>query len=196
MKTKNSLLMAALMICGLVCVSNVNAQTKPAGDGTIELKLVLHPVQSITVNNGNDGADVKLEYKDLSDYLSGSERTSVEVPNQLTVFSTGKFTIQAKATNFGVVDGVEEAPKIGTIQLQSRSNGDNYSGSFITLGEGDKLLYSNNEGTTGTSGLNIDVTYSGATANAYLNEKYFKKTTGVSQTTTFQSTITYSLYVD
>lgn len=195
MRTKNFFLIAALIICGLVCVNSVKAQ---AGEGNIKLKLVLNPVQSIVVNNGNDGADVKLEYKNLTDYLSGSGTTSVEVQNQLTVFSTGKFTVNAKATTFTATDGTTEAiPGIGTIQLQARSSGGAYSGDYITLATGEELLYSNSKGTTATSGLGIDVTYSGATANAYLNEEYFKKTAeGVSQVTTFESTITYSLYVN
>ena len=195
MRTKNFLSIAALMICGLVCVNSVKGQTA-ADAGDIKLNLVLHPVQSIVVNPGNVGNDVTLKYVNLTDYDQTTSSNSVEVPNQLTVFSTGKFTVKAKATNFMVNDGTTEAtPGIGTINLQARANGGTYD-EHISLQTDDQLLYSNEKGTTSTSGLGIDVTYSGAVNNAYLNEQFFKKTDGVSGVTTFESTITYSLYVN
>lgn len=196
MRTKNFFLVAAFIICGLVCVNSVKGQTAPAGTGDIKLNLVLHPVQSIVVNPGNVGDVVQLEYKNLNDYKQTTSSNSVEVQNQLTVFSTGKFTVSAKAADFIVNEGTTQAiPGIGTINLQARSNGGDYD-KYISLKKEEQLLYSNDKGTTGTSGLGIDVTYSGAVENAYLNEQFFKKADGVSGVTTFESTITYSLYVN
>jgi hypothetical protein len=57
MRTKNILSIAALIICGLVCVNSVKAQT--SDDVTVSIKF--KPIQSIVVNAA-DQKTVNLVY--------------------------------------------------------------------------------------------------------------------------------------
>jgi hypothetical protein len=54
MRTKNILSIAALIICGLVCVNSVKAEVPPtqtSDEVTVNIKF--KPIQSIVVNSGS-----------------------------------------------------------------------------------------------------------------------------------------------
>ena len=96
MKTKKFFSVAALIICGMVCVSSANANTSSGGTSptsepvTVNIKFT--PIQSITVNP--DQTTVDLEYKTVTDYANG---VSEKRKDHLTVFSTGGFVVSVKS---------------------------------------------------------------------------------------------------
>ncbi len=64
MRTKNILSIAALIICGLVCVNSVKAEVPPTQTSDqVTVNIKFKPVQSIVVNNGQK--TVNLEYYTL-----------------------------------------------------------------------------------------------------------------------------------
>jgi hypothetical protein len=185
MRTKKFFLVALLVTIGLVSVNSAKAQGNPTDH--VALKLILNPVQSITVNPAQK--DVTLEYKGLDDYATTTGNNSKFLANHLTVFSTSKFSVEATAPAFADVENAASKPPISSITLQAKGQ------NAISLGETSTTpLYSSENGSTTTEGTKIDVTYSGATVNSYLNSDYFKKTSeGASEVTTFTTTVTYTL---
>lgn len=87
MRTKNILSIAALIICGLVCVNSVKAQTKTCDNVTVNIKF--RPIQSIVVNTAQETVD--LLYSSTTDYANG---VFAEMLDHLEIFSTGGFEVK------------------------------------------------------------------------------------------------------
>ena len=89
MKTKKFFSVAALIICGMVCVSSANANTSSGGTSptsepvTVNIKFT--PIQSITVNP--DQTTVDLEYKTVTDYAMEFRRKKITLPCSVPVAS-------------------------------------------------------------------------------------------------------------
>lgn len=103
MKTKNFLLAAVLLISGLLSVNGVFAET-PVSESklndNVTLNIVLHPIQTITVNA--DQKTVNIEYSSKDNYKNG---VSVTKDDHLEVFSTGAFQIKANTNGNFMNDG-------------------------------------------------------------------------------------------
>lgn len=89
MKTKNVLVAAVILISSVLSVSGVFAQNESSRTATVNLKITLNPIQTITVNPAN--TDVNIEYKTIEDYSKGK---STPQEDHLVVFSTGGFQVK------------------------------------------------------------------------------------------------------
>lgn len=95
MRTSNFFSIAALVICGMVCVNSVKGEGSGATSNPVTVNLKFKPVQSIVVNPGQETVD--LVYATKEDYLNG---VSKKMEDHLTVFSTGGgFVVSVKAEN-------------------------------------------------------------------------------------------------
>ena len=90
MRTSNFFSIAALVICGMVCVNSVKAQE--SDNVTVNIKFV--PIQSIVVNPVPETVDLVYATKD--DYNNGVSKT---IADHLIVFSTGGFVVSVNAEN-------------------------------------------------------------------------------------------------
>ena len=73
MRTSNFFSIAALVICGMVCVNSVKAEGTPTNSDqvTVKVNLKFKPVQSIVVNPVPETVDVDLVYATKEDYRVG-----------------------------------------------------------------------------------------------------------------------------
>lgn len=92
MRTSNFFSIAALVICGMVCVNSVKAEGTPTNSNQVTVNLKFKPVQSIVVNS--DSKIVDLEYITEEDYNKGVFKT---ITDHLIVFSTGGFVVSVEA---------------------------------------------------------------------------------------------------
>jgi hypothetical protein len=165
MRTKNILSIAALIICGLVCVNSVKAQTS---DVTVSIKLT--PIQSIVVNSAQKTVD--LVYAREDDYAYG---VSAEMPDHLEVFSTGGFEVKVSADG----DFTRKETGGGTISAEHvkviATRGTSTEIGSVALSTNPATLIT---ATEGGRALKYNVTYDNtAGANdAYINE--YKKADG------------------
>lgn len=90
MKTSKFLSIAALILCGLVNVANVNANTggTSAKSEPVTVNIKFKPIQSIVVNSAQKTVD--LLYGTKEDYANG---VSKKLDDHLEVFSTGGFVV-------------------------------------------------------------------------------------------------------
>lgn len=95
MRTSNFFSTAALVICGMVCVTSVKGEEGSGATSnpvTVNIKFV--PIQSIVVNPVPETVDLVYATKD--NYNEGVSKT---IADHLTVFSTGGFVVSVKAEN-------------------------------------------------------------------------------------------------
>ena len=90
MRTSNFFSIAAFIICGMVCVNSVKAQSD-----NVTVNLKFKPVQSISVNTTQK--EVNFVYESEADYLNGV--TLATHAKHLKVFSTGGFEVKVNASN-------------------------------------------------------------------------------------------------
>lgn len=186
MRTKNILSIAALIICGLVCVNSVKAQK--TDDVTVRIKF--QPVQSIVVNSAADHQIVDLVYKDKTDYANG---VTVDRDDHLEVFSTGGFIVTVNTNG----DFTRTAGTGGTIPA-----GDVFVsatlGTYTSIGTpaapaglttGGKTLITADEGGTA---LKYNVTYdnTAGASNVYINNYIYDKSESES---VYTATVTYTI---
>lgn len=149
MKTGNILSIAALIICGMVCVNSAKAQDAGTKSDQVTVNIKFKPVQSIVVTPGEKTVD--LVYAKREDYETG---VSKELKDHLTVFSTGGFQVNVKSngnflkTGGATADFIESShlkitaalgtdTEIGSFKPQNLSTTDQY---IITATEGGKEL--------------------------------------------------------
>lgn len=192
---KKIILFAAILFSA---VSLVNAQGKSDyghsqgdnGNGgavnssseTVNLTVNLHAVQSITV-----GGPVVIDYKSAADYANGA--SSAVQKNHLSVVSAGGFVIRVSAPNL-TNDGsdVIEASSIKVIAKASeKTEGVVANDAGVSLNDATSTLISSTKG-----GVNktFDVTYTGDSNNAYVNN--YNAEGSQSYTTTVTYTIAAS----
>jgi hypothetical protein len=94
MRTSNFFSIAALVICGMVCVNSVKAEGTPTNSDQVTVNIKFQPIQSIVVNPVPETVD--LVYATKEDYNNGVYKT---IADHLTVFSTGGFVVSVKADN-------------------------------------------------------------------------------------------------
>ncbi len=104
MRTRNFFSIAALVICGMVCVTNVKGEGSGATSNPVTVNLKFKPVQSIVVNPDQETVDLVYAKKD--DYRDGVSKI---MEDHLTVFSTGGFvvSVEALSENFMRIGGTE-----------------------------------------------------------------------------------------
>ncbi|WP_294079443.1 hypothetical protein [Proteiniphilum sp. UBA5384] len=193
MKTKNFLLIAAFIICGLVCVNSVNGQTPPtqtADEVTVNIRF--KQIQSIVVNPAEEHQTVNLDYFTLQNYQEG---VSVTKNDHLTVFSSGGFQVKVKAESPAFTRmGGSETIQLSDMVIQA-SNG---SGNDKTYGDGGLPLVNLSTGeqsligsSTGGGNLNFNITYDNTVAG---NEfKYINNHVRPEETSVYTATVTYSI---
>lgn len=189
MRTKNILSIAALIICGLVCVNSVKAEVPPtqtSDEVTVNIKF--KPVQSIVVNNGQK--TVNLEYYTLQNYQEG---VSVTMNDHLEVFSSGGFQVEVKTNGDFTREEDNETILASEVKVQAApSNGNTED--FGSGGLPQVSLSSNEQPLIGadTGGyFKFNVTYNNTDAGkdfAYLNKHVRPEEISV-----YKATVTYSI---
>jgi len=179
MRTKNILSIAALIICGLVCVNSVKAQTS---DVTVNIKF--QPIQSIVVNSAQKTVD--LVYKDENDYANG---VSAEMLNHLEVFSTGGFIVTAN-TDGDFTRTADSSIPAANVKVKATNGTGTNNGTFteVALSTAPTTLIT---ATEGGRALKYNVTYdnTAGASDAYIN-KYKKADETVS---VYTAKVTYTI---
>src|SRR5690554_35420 len=183
MKTKNILVLAALIFSSILNVNGLFAQTTT---DNVTLNIVLNPIQSIVVNPATDHKTVDLVYSTMKDYNDGVSKTKKK---HLTVFSTGGFEVKVSSEEFSPSEAGRKinASDVTVIATNVEGNNvDNTATSAVPLGlTGGTLIAS----TEGGRDLEYNVTYNNELGNndAYLN-LYDKD-----KDNTFTTTVTYTI---
>lgn len=189
MRTKNILSIAALIICGLVCVNSVKAEvppTQPSDQVTVNIKF--KPIQSIVVNSVQK--TVNLEYYALQNYQEG---VFVTMNDHLEVFSSGGFQVEVKTNgDFTREGGNETIPASEVIVQAAPGTGNN--GNFGSGGLPQVSLTSNEQpliGATTGGYFKFNVTYDNRDAGG--NFAYLNKHVRPEETSVYKATVTYSI---
>lgn len=155
---KKFILFAAVLFSA---VTMVNAQTSTSNEGKVELTVNLHAVQSITV-----GGPVVIDYNSAADYANGA--SSAVQKNHLSVVSAGGFVIRVSAPDLeNEGSDIIEASSIKVIAKASeKTEGVVPNDTGVSLNDGTSTLISSNNGGVGKT---FDVTYTGDSNNAYIN---------------------------
>lgn len=191
MRTNNFFSIAALVICGLVCFSNVKAST-PAGGTSIAtsdpvtVNIKFKPIQSIVVNSSQKTVD--LEYITKDDYANG---VSVTKDDHLEVFSTGGFIVSVASNGDFMESDNAETSKIDAaeVTIVAKNGSETNNGQFeqVTLSTAPTQLISSN---TGGTKLNYSITYNN---QAGANNKYINKYMHNDVETVYTAEVTYTI---
>lgn len=181
MRTKNILSIAALIICGLVCVNSVKAQTQTSDNVTVNIKFT--PIQSIVVNPAAHHQTVDLVYATKDDYAYG---VTAERNNHLEIFSTGGFEVKVST------DGDFTRTAGGTIDADDvtvTASTDNETFTGVALSTNPATLITATEGGTA---LKYNVTYDNTAGadNVYINNYIYNESESVS---VYTATVTYTI---
>lgn len=190
MKTKKFFSVAALIICGMVCVSSANANTSSGGTSArsepVTVNIKFTPIQSITVNP--DQSKVNLEYNSVNDYELG---VSQKKENHLTVFSTGGFVVSVKSDGNFKKQGGSGASSIDAsdVRIEAERGSETELGNFtsVTLSESEKALITSAKG---GNKLNYNITYNN---KAGANYKYIDMYFDDDATSVYTATVTYTI---
>jgi hypothetical protein len=112
MKTKNFLIAIVLVLGVMFNVNSVKA-AGPLTSDNVTLKITLNHVQTIMVKH----KEVNFDYASTDKYSAG---VSQELADHIEVNSTGKFTVQVKATDFTGPEGTIPAKDV-TIKAEAGS---------------------------------------------------------------------------
>jgi hypothetical protein len=183
MRTKNILSIAALIICGLVCVNSVKAQTQTSDNVTVNIKF--KPIQSIVVNSAQK--TVNLVYATKNNYANG---VFAEMLDHLEVFSTGGFEVKV-STDGDFTRTADDFISAADVILKATRGTDTSIGSFknVKLSTTPNVLITANKG---GRALKYNVTYDNtAGANdAYINKYIYNESESVS---VYTATVTYTI---
>ena len=213
MKTKNFLFTAVLTFGAILFATNVSAQEVTfgtteitAGTGTVgnvELVLKLQDFQELNVNAATSKVEFTFDSKD--DYRNTELKPAVaKATDQLTVFSTKKFNINVKATQFKNL--TENLPldvlKYFTVQATNNASTDastDVLGSkvilFNTTETAVNLFAESQSKTKNAAGYTIDIEYSLTDPSAILNTIGDLTTeTAYGTEDVYTSTVTYTIF--
>lgn len=145
---------------------NVNAQSN---SDVVKLNIILHPVQTITVNSSQRSVD--LNYITEEDYENGVTAT---IDDHLSVTSSGGFQVNVASNDdkFSSSFNTEGIPA-GDVSINafngSENNLDNIFGNVILSTKPESLITSS----TGGRDLKYSVTYdnSAGSSDRYINKK-------------------------
>ncbi|KIC63442.1 hypothetical protein [Chryseobacterium taiwanense] len=177
-------ILASFAFLGFATVSAQNIVT---------LNVKLKPVQTLVVNPAQTTVD--LVYDSKAKYAAG---VSSEQDNHLTVYSTGGFEVKvqaAGATMSTTVNGTTKSIDTNSIKVLAAAAGTNALGS-ATYAPAVALSNTNASLLTSTSGgvnKNIKVTYSGASADTYV-DNYIADSTNSGAETVYTTTVTYTIF--
>ena len=179
---KNVLVLVLIIISCVLNIKEVKAEG-PLKSATVNLNIVLNPIQTISVTATQNVVDIN--YKTIDDYETG---VSVTQKDHLNVFSTGGFTVSVEPDgNLSNGDGKEiEASDVILFAENGTGNDvENTISGAIALGKEKTLISSD----TGGRNLMYNVTYNNRTEtkDKYIN---YYKNNGVN---TFKASITYTI---
>lgn len=191
MRTSNFFSIAALVICGMVCVNSVKAEGTPTNSDQVTVNLKFKPVQSISVNPTQKV--VNFVYDSEEDYLNGV--TSVTHVKHLKVFSTGGFEVKVKADNENFTsENTNLTIPVNHVSVTATASAGNpieeYTFETQPLGVAEKTIIQSSKG--GTE-LEFDVEYdnTGDSNGAYING--YNSEHVADGATVFTTTVTYSI---
>lgn len=180
MRTKNILSIAALIICGLVCVNSVKAQVSD----NVKVNIKFKPIQSIVVNSAQKTVDLVYATKD--NYANG---VSAEMLDHLEVFSTGGFIVTANTDGDFTRTGGGTIPANNVTVIATHGTSTTI-GTFTNVGlsTAPTTLITADEGGTA---LNYNVTYdnTAGASNVYINNYIH----GDSPESIYTATVTYTI---
>jgi hypothetical protein len=184
MRTKNILSIAALIICGLVCVNSVKAQTQTSDNVTVNIKF--KPIQSIVVNPAADHQTVDLVYATKNDYANG---VTAKRNNHLEIFSTGGFIVTAN-TDGDFTRTADRFISAADVKVIATNGAGTNNGKFteVALSTTPKTLIT---ATKGGRALKYNVTYdnTAGASDAYINK--YKKADGTESV--YTATVIYTI---
>jgi|SRR5690554_2284841 len=160
MRTNNFFSIAALVICGMVCVTNVKGEGSGATSNPVTVNIRFKPIQSIVVNPVPETVD--LVYATMDEYSAG---VSKKMEDHLTVFSTGGFVVNVKSNgDFKRGDGTMVIPA-GDMKIMVENGTDTETGKFTTqsLSTSDLPIITAGEG---GNELKYSVTYDNTSAGS------------------------------
>lgn len=159
MRANNFFSIAALIICGMVCVNSVKGEGSTTSN-PVTVNIRFQPVQSIVVNPAQE--TVNLVYATKDDYRDG---VSEKMEDHLTVFSTGGFVVNVKSNgDFKRGDGTMIIPA-GDMKITVDNGTDTETGDFTTqsLSTSDLPIIAASKG---GSELKYSVTYDNTSAGS------------------------------
>lgn len=160
MRTSNFFSIAALVICGMVCVNSVKAEGTLTNSDQVTVNIKFQPIQSIVVNSAQE--TVNLVYATKDAYFNG---VSEKMVDHLTVFSTGGFVVNVKSDgDFKRGDGTMVIPA-GDMKITVENGTDTETGNFTTqsLSTSDLPVITANKG---GNELKYSVTYDNTSAGS------------------------------
>ncbi|MGI9649795.1 hypothetical protein [Chryseobacterium sp. RLHN22] len=130
----------------------------------VTLNVVLKPIQTIVVND--EQKTVNLEYNTTNDYLNGVTKINKD---HLTIYSTGGFQVKVKA-NVANMQLSGKSMSVGSVKLTASAgskalNNASYQNG-LALTDSETTLVSSSNGAVNN---NINVEYTGAGANTYID---------------------------
>ncbi len=169
-------------------VGNANAQS--TSTATVNIKL--NPIHTIVVTPGQNPVDIV--YTTAANYLSGVD---VAQANHLTVFSTGGFIVNAKASGDFTNSNDSEVIGSSTVKVVASDGSDAPAGTNTYTEQG--LTSADQEiikSTLGGRDKTFNITYKGAGADAYINK--FDKDRGATEgaVNIYTATVTYTILAD
>lgn len=181
MKTKNVPLLL-IIISSVLNTYGVKAEDQ-VKSVTVNLNILLNPIQTITVTATQNIVDIN--YKTIDDYETG---VSVTQKNHLKIFSTGGFTVSVQADgNLTNSNGKEIQSSDVTLLAENGTGNEvkNTTTAEIALDSEQPLISSD----TGGRNLMYHITYSNKTGtkDKYIN--HYKN----NDDNTFKTSITYTI---
>ena len=158
MKTKNILVLAALIFSSILNVNGLFAES-PTTTADVTLNIVLNPIQSIVVNPANDHKTVDLVYSTMKDYNDGVSKTKEK---HLTVFSTGGFEVKVSSEEFLTNETGRTINASDVTVLATNVEGNNVTNtatSAVPLGLTEGTLIASTEGGRDLESLLSDKTF-------------------------------------
>ncbi len=150
----------------------------------VTLKININPIQTIVVNPAQKSVD--LNYLTKENYTDGVTSTQ---ENHLTIYSTSGFQVTVKSDK-NVLENGSQSINASDIKINVLPGSENPLKNFnknknIALGISGEVLFSKPSGTTDK---NVNVSYTAAGKNTYLN-KYIKG----ENPTVYEANITYTI---
>lgn len=186
MRTKKFLSVAAFIVCGLVCVNSVNAQTLATATDPVTVNIKLNPIQAIEVNAIQKTVD--LVYNSIQNYEQGV--TSGVLADHLTVYSAGKFVVSVK-TDGNFINGGSSINAVDVTVKATRSAAHSVGElTDVNLSASDQPLITS--ASKGGNGLKYNIEYDNLAGKnfKYAGDEYYTEASGV---LTYTAQVTYTI---
>ena len=159
----------------------ISAKAQTSTDN-VTLNVKLNPIQTLVVNSAQKTVD--LTYTTKADYSDGVES---EQKDHLSVYSTGGFEIKAKVGADLTNSATSKTIAANTINITAAKGTDGLEATYsnTTLSTSDAVIVSS---TVGGVDKNINITYAGKGADAYINNYIAGQ-----NPTVYTTTVTYTI---